>query len=192
MYVWSRTLSIIDFEVQMNDLRLAQVHNIYRLIIYTVCATCIYDVCGVECCIRLCLRRTRASKLWSNRRREYSISLTANCVAELNNPASEIVWLTKARMQTSTFIHMHRCSQCVLRLTKQNAENCILIRFHFRINVNFDAFFFAGHGYQAHSIPYPIQYCGPTLHCDALEYSQHGEANIIETGDTEIRSLPFL
>lgn len=125
----------------MNDLRLAQVHNIYRLIIYTVCATCIYDVCGVECCIRLCLRRTRASKLWSNRRREYSISLTANCVAELNNPASEIVWLTKARMQTSTFIHMHRCSQCVLRLTKQNAENCILIRFNFRINVNFDAFF---------------------------------------------------
>lgn len=38
---------------------------------------------------------------------------------------------------------------------------------------------------------YPIQYCSPALHCDTLEHSQHGKADIIKTSYAPIRPFPF-
>ena len=40
--------------------------------------------------------------------------------------------------------------------------------------------------------PYPIKYGRPPLHGDALEDGQHGEPDIVEGGDPEVRALPLL
>ena len=36
---------------------------------------------------------------------------------------------------------------------------------------------------------HPIQHAGPSLHCDALEDSQHGKQDIIKRGNSIVRSL---
>jgi len=39
---------------------------------------------------------------------------------------------------------------------------------------------------------YPVKYGCPALHCDALEDGQHGEPDVVERGDPEVRPLPLL
>lgn len=38
---------------------------------------------------------------------------------------------------------------------------------------------------------YPIQYCRPTFHRDALKYRQHSKPNIVKTGDSIIGAVPL-
>lgn len=37
-----------------------------------------------------------------------------------------------------------------------------------------------------------IKYVGPALHGDALKHGQHGEEDVVERGDSEVRTAPDL
>ena len=39
---------------------------------------------------------------------------------------------------------------------------------------------------------YPVKYWGPPFHGDTLEDGQHGEPDVVEGGDPEVRTLPLL
>lgn len=42
------------------------------------------------------------------------------------------------------------------------------------------------------SYRYPVQYGSPALHSDTLEDGEHSEADVIEAGDTAVRSIPII
>lgn len=42
------------------------------------------------------------------------------------------------------------------------------------------------------SVRYPVQYGSPALHSDTLEDGEHGEADVVEAGDTAVWSLPLI